>query len=242
MKKLLTIILVATSFFATAQVKISELTAATDTPALSSLTAIVESGTTKKATIQKLKNAILKNVTASTINGWGLTGNSGTDPATNFLGPADSLPLLIKAQPRINLYTDEDFIVTDYSDVIDYFQLSYSGRFLKLSRIDSFYCQQDTSLIVGLTNKRLKQINSLRANITGQLSIVDGTQGTGKVFTSDASGNGSWQNNAAPTITSGIIAPASTPGKIGDLYVDTSAGKLYFAKGTASSADWIITN
>lgn len=41
---------------------------------------------------------------------------------------------------------------------------------------------------------------------------------------------------------SGTVAPASTPQYIGQLYVDTQAGKLYFAKGTTNSSDWIITN
>jgi len=45
-----------------------------------------------------------------------------------------------------------------------------------------------------------------------------------------------------PTISSGIIAPASTPTKVGDVFIDTSAKKLYFAAGIASSADWIIAN
>ena len=43
----------------------------------------------------------------------------------------------------------------------------------------------------------------------------------------------------APSIGSGIVAPASTPIKIGDVYVDTAAEILYFAKGIVSSADWI---
>jgi hypothetical protein len=43
----------------------------------------------------------------------------------------------------------------------------------------------------------------------------------------------------APKIESGIIAPASTPSKIGDIYVDTAAEILYFAKDVASAADWI---
>ena len=46
----------------------------------------------------------------------------------------------------------------------------------------------------------------------------------------------------SPTISSGIVAPASTPAKIGDIYVDTVAKKLYFASGIASAADWTITN
>ena len=49
-------------------------------------------------------------------------------------------------------------------------------------------------------------------------------------------------NDSMPIISSGSGAPATTPTKIGDLYVDTSGSKLYFSKGTASSADWIIAN
>lgn len=45
-----------------------------------------------------------------------------------------------------------------------------------------------------------------------------------------------------PTISSGVIAPSSTPTKVGDVYLDTTAKKIYFACGVASSADWIIVN
>jgi hypothetical protein len=44
------------------------------------------------------------------------------------------------------------------------------------------------------------------------------------------------------SISSGIVAPSSTPTKIGDIYVDTVAKKLYFATGIVNSADWIIAN
>jgi hypothetical protein len=47
-------------------------------------------------------------------------------------------------------------------------------------------------------------------------------------------------DNTKPTLSSGIIAPVSTPSKIGDIYIDTLAKKMYFAAGTSSSADWII--
>lgn len=40
-------------------------------------------------------------------------------------------------------------------------------------------------------------------------------------------------------ISSGTGAPATTPGKIGDVYIDTAGPAFYFAKGTASSADWV---
>lgn len=48
--------------------------------------------------------------------------------------------------------------------------------------------------------------------------------------------------SGTPTISSGTAAPGTTPGKVGDNYVDTTAKKLYFATGTASSADWTIAN
>ncbi len=46
----------------------------------------------------------------------------------------------------------------------------------------------------------------------------------------------------SPIITSGSGAPATTPAKIGDLYIDTSNRKLYFAVGTTNSGDWEISN
>lgn len=99
----------ASFFLSNAQVKISALPAATDTPALSSLTAIVESGVTKKATLQKIKNAILNNVTAESIGGWALTGNTGTT-AANYLGTGDSADVLLKTKAlerlRINALGD----------------------------------------------------------------------------------------------------------------------------------------
>lgn len=45
-----------------------------------------------------------------------------------------------------------------------------------------------------------------------------------------------------PAISSGTAAPATTPGKIGDVYIATGTSKMYVATGTASSADWTIVN
>jgi len=45
-----------------------------------------------------------------------------------------------------------------------------------------------------------------------------------------------------PGISSGIVAPASTPTKIGDIYIDTVLAKVYIATGTSSSADYKILN
>lgn len=49
----------------------------------------------------------------------------------------------------------------------------------------------------------------------------------------------SYDTRDVPTISSGSGAPTSTPEKIGNVYIDTSAPALYYAKGSASSADWV---
>lgn len=43
-----------------------------------------------------------------------------------------------------------------------------------------------------------------------------------------------------PTVTYGSSAPTSTPSKVGDIYINTTNVKTYVAKGTFSSADWIL--
>ncbi|HBP65503.1 MAG TPA: hypothetical protein DD730_14895 [Desulfosporosinus sp.] len=47
---------------------------------------------------------------------------------------------------------------------------------------------------------------------------------------------------AYPNISSGAVAPATTPAKIGDIYLDTVAGKVYISTNTSSSAGWKILN
>jgi hypothetical protein len=43
-------------------------------------------------------------------------------------------------------------------------------------------------------------------------------------------------------IETGTAAPTSTPGRVGMIFVDTSTPNVYVAKGTASSADWLIVS
>ena len=45
-----------------------------------------------------------------------------------------------------------------------------------------------------------------------------------------------------PEIYTDTTAPTSTPRKVGDMFVDTSANKVYVATGTSSSSDWTILN
>lgn len=60
-----------------------------------------------------------------------------------------------------------------------------------------------------------------------------------------------WGNHASggyaaasttPAISSGAGAPASTPSKVGDIYIDTTNDDAYIAVGTASSGDWEKSN
>ncbi len=45
-----------------------------------------------------------------------------------------------------------------------------------------------------------------------------------------------------PIISFGGAAPTSTPFKIGDIYVDKTAAKVYIATGNSSAADWTLIN
>lgn len=48
--------------------------------------------------------------------------------------------------------------------------------------------------------------------------------------------------NMVNQVTNGDGAPGTTPTDIGLFYVDYTNKKLYVSTGTASSADWTITN
>lgn len=48
--------------------------------------------------------------------------------------------------------------------------------------------------------------------------------------------------NNLSEITYGAGAPGTTPKKMGNIYIDTSGGNIYIAKGATSSSDWIKVN
>jgi hypothetical protein len=81
-------------------------------------------------------------------------------------------------------------------------------------------------------------------NCNGSIKIVDGTQGAGKVLTSDAFGNSSWQSLIGTPIKDSIAATGATisPAK-NTAHVITSAGAITsatisFPSGT--TGDWIL--
>ena len=135
--------------------------------------------------------------------GWGLTGNAGTNPAVNFLGTTDSVDFIIrtKSYPNIELLNAGRFI--GIGDPEGFNNNTY------ISVNDNFGSQ---AIVLAADN--LIQLASNNQNITLQATsgkvevlnspfqIVDGTQGDGKVLTSDASGNASWQ---APSLSDTLV-------------------------------------
>lgn len=45
-----------------------------------------------------------------------------------------------------------------------------------------------------------------------------------------------------PSLATGTGAPSVAPGKIGDLYINTSNSKVYIATGTVNSSSWAALN
>ena len=67
--------------------------------------------------------------------------------------------------------------------------------------VDSIYNPIDTHTYIGTPIFRLKEVNSLRANFTGAVSIADGTQANGYVLTSDANGLAHWDSSSGGSCT-----------------------------------------
>lgn len=75
--------------------------------------------------------------------------------------------------------------------------------------------------------------------------LATSTTNNGKVLTAGSSaGVFTWEAVPAvattPVISTGTSAPATTPGKAGDMFVDTSAKKLYIATAATASTDWTL--
>ena len=70
---------------------------------------------------------------------------------------------------------------------------------------------------------------SAKLDVIGSIQIVDGTEGSGKVLTSDANGNSSWQNPAGGGGTAQMIITAS-------MLAQASAATGYFFKAADKSS------
>ena len=66
----------------------------------------------------------------------------------------------------------------------------------------------------------------------------DDTKAAGDDFTSSDWNAMVTDQEARVLASSGAGVPSSTPDNIGDVYVDTSALRIYIATGTSTSSDW----
>jgi hypothetical protein len=48
--------------------------------------------------------------------------------------------------------------------------------------------------------------------------------------------------NQRPAIVSGAGAPTMGPGKVGNVYIDTTNGKVYISTGSTNSGNWVKLN
>lgn len=66
--------------------------------------------------------------------------------------------------------------------------------------------------------------------------------GSGRMAAASPAASGDVATKGYVDPTTGTVAPSSTPTRIGAMYIDTAAAKVYVAIGTASSADWVALN
>lgn len=80
--------------------------------------------------------------------------------------------------------------------------------------------------------------STVLANTTASFLTADETKLDGIEALADVTDATNVSAAGAAMISSGAGAPASTPAKVGNIYIDTTADRVYVATDTASSADW----
>jgi hypothetical protein len=144
------------------------------------------------------------------------------------------------------------FLMTDTANFFGLDNQNYSSNFAALIDSDNGKIKSAVFSVDSLKSSSLYvpidsgiQFSYQNNNIGASYTFPRDTGSVGQslsVFFNDGSTSTSlgWKNT--PAISTGTSAPATTPAQIGDLYIDTSNRKLYFAVGTASAADWEIAN
>ncbi len=191
---------------------------------------------------------------------WELLGNGGTDPAINFAGTTDAEDYVIRTNNverlrvfsggRISINTSSTFT---YLNVSGGTYLSGNNGTSHLLEIiganDNLVNVDGTGVVIGATDSTnyseiyaqadgLLHFGSNKPmEFVGQVKIVDGTQGAGKLFISDANGVGSWQSSGQVNLTTGVtgILPISNGGTGGSVY----AGEDLLDTQVASSSSVI---
>ena len=187
---------------------------------------------------------------------WGLTGNAGTTPGTNFIGTTDSKDLYFKTKNTTAIVVDTNQNVGIGTTAPNY-KLNIIGSFSVFSQApwldggSSAFVNENGFIDLfcsstGITNSTLLHLDSTgfislncdneltlqasggnvgigesyptaKLHVVGKFRLVDGTQASGNVLTSDASGNATWSPTAF-TPSDSVTIYALTP----------TAGTVYF--------------
>lgn len=100
----------------------------------------------------------------------------------------------------------------------------------------NFYDAEQYRNMFQVTNDRRVTIyNRLNMSNTSIVNVQDPTDAQ------DAATK-QYVDTTTPHVSSGTGMPHTTPAKVGDIYVDTVALKIYFATGASSSANWTAIN
>ncbi len=151
-------------------------------------------------------------------NDWKLTGNTGTNPATNFLGTTDNQALVFRTNnaERARISADGNFGIgvtnptqrlqvngnvllvngtaqtwLPFTDGFNY--ISGDRTILRSADLATnigFFCSTCTDALT---------INSGRLRVNNSFMMQDGTQAAGRVMRSNANGVGSWQDITSNT-------------------------------------------
>lgn len=173
--------------------------------------------------------------------------DNNTDSTATLTADAASGQVIITVDDSTSFYVNQKITIADDTP---------QSEEVQISSIDS---STQITLKTNLTNSYTTAQN---ADIIGKLSQRNGiniTSGTNTTLIgNNCEGNGNAQildggtttklignygiDNDQPNISTGTAAPATTPVKVGDIFVDTSTPNVYVAKGTASSADWLLVS
>lgn len=76
---------------------------------------------------------------------------------------------------------------------------------------------------------------------TGNAVLATAPAITNPTITGTLTGDGG-NTGTLPLVTTGVVAPTTTPAAVGLIFIDTVLGKIYMSVGTSSSADWTLLN
>jgi hypothetical protein len=195
-------------------------------------------------------------------SGWGLTGNSSTNPGTNFIGTTDNKDFVVKTNgtERMRVLSNGNVGIGTSSpseklDVTGHIKAGATtdqegGQFMLAEPslagtgnwvMDNFYSYDGGNKLrfwndrtgvnpitivdngkVGIGSFDWNEQPSTTLHVQGSIRVEDGTQGDGKVLTSDANGNATWA--AIPGSSSSSSFGTSSIDNFEDFLFDAYAG------------------